>query len=62
MGKWTQNREAATTTLTKATDSRRRPRPNGQVDAEPRSGYHDPHQSHGLQEDATADTKSAYKY
>ena len=58
MGKWTRNREAVTTTLTKATDSRRRPRPDGQVDEEPRSSYHDPHQSHGLQEEATAERAS----
>jgi hypothetical protein len=49
MGKWTRNREAVATTLTEAEDSRGDQVQDGQVDAEPRSDYHDPHRSQGLQ-------------
>ncbi len=51
MSQWTRNRKAAATTLTKATTSRRRTRPDEPVDAESRSGCYDPDQSPGLHEE-----------
>jgi hypothetical protein len=54
MGKWTRNREAVITTLTKAEDSRGDQVLDGQVDEEPRSGCHDPHRSPGLQAETSA--------
>jgi hypothetical protein len=59
-GQVDEDRDTVTTTLTKAEDSRGDQVLDGQVDTEPRSGYRDPHQSHVLQEEAPADTRSTY--